>query len=102
MQRTKCALRPLNNFVILKEDPVPDYHAYKGYSGIIVPDAYKHGPEDRAVFGTVLALGRNVCTEVRVGDHVVVGKWAAARVRFEETEYLFVKDAAILGANGRS
>ena len=74
-----------------------DYAAYKGYSKIIIPERYAHGPEDRAVWGRVVALGP--LTTVRglsVGDHVVFGKWAGARLLFQEAVYILVRDYEIL------
>ena len=67
-----------------------------------VPEKFEHGPEDRPLWGKVLAVGPNYKRGVRLGDRVLVGKWAGARVTHHEVEYLIVKPEDILAVDGRN
>ena len=96
-------LQPVGNVVWIDPEPPEEYHKYKGYEkvGLIVPDAFAHGPEDRPVWGKVIAYGPE-CKEtlkVKVGSRVVFGKYAPARVRWQEKEYMLVRDEDILAVD---
>ena len=88
---------PLHDFVLLEEEPVVPYHEHKGYTKIIVPEKWSHGPEDRPVIGRVIQKGRR-CLEpsIRRGSRVVIGKWAAARIPQDGTVILLVKEDDIM------
>lgn len=91
-------LSPLNDSVLIKPDPPPDYSTFKGYTHIIVPDKYEHGPEDRPVWGIVMAKGPS-CKDVtvEVGSHVVFGKWAGARIKqYLSHELILVRESDLL------
>lgn len=90
-------LTPLNDFLLLEEEEAPAYHDYRKFQHIVVPDAFAHGPEDRPVWGVVLAKGaacRN--THIPVGGRVLIGKWAGARLKYAEKPYLLIKEEDVL------
>ena len=90
-------LVPTNDFVLLEEEPYEPYDQYKGYSHIIVPDRFAHGPEDRAVMGTVVAKGNQCRNEaVILGSRIVIGKWDGARFPRDGKTLILVKEDSIL------
>ena len=97
-------LRPQGDLVLIDPEPPPDYQSYKKYEHIVVPERYEHGPEDRAVWGTVVALGTG-CQEhgckgmVKVGDRVVFGKYAGARIQYEGRLVILVREDELLAVD---
>ena len=90
-------LRPTNDFVLLEEEPYVPYNEYKGYSHIVIPDKFQHGPEDRAILGIVLAKG-NTCHNqaIEVGDRIAIGKWDGARFPRDGKTLILVKEDNVL------
>ena len=90
-------LRPLNDFLLLEEESAPAYHDYRKFQHIVVPEAFQHGPEDRQVWGVVLAKG-SACQNplVKVSSRVLIGKWDGARLKYAEKPYLLVKEDNVL------
>lgn len=96
-------LKPLNDFLLLEEEPAPPYHMYRQFTHIVVPDAFQHGPEDRQVWGTVLAKGA-ACknARVKVGSRILLGKWSGARLKYADKPYLLVKEEDVLAVDESS
>ena len=90
-------LKPLNDFLLLEEEAASPYHEYRKFTHIVVPDAFQHGPEDRPVWGIVLAKGL-ACTnhQIGIGNRILIGKWAGARLKYEDKPYLLVKEEDVL------
>lgn len=69
--------------------------------GVIIPDS----AQEKSQEATVVALGSGrkgkhgkvFPFEVKVGDHVLVGKYGGAEVRLEEKKYTLVREDDILG-----
>lgn len=93
-------LKPLGDCVLVDPEPPPSYHAYKQYQHIVVPEKFEHGPEDRSVFGKILSMGSACHFPLKVGDRIVFGKWAGARIRHEEREIILVREDEILAIDG--
>ena len=93
-------LKPLNDFLLLEEEGAPAYHEYRKFTHIVVPDAFAHGPEDRQVWGIVLAKG-SACAnhQIRIGSRILIGKWAGARLKYEDRPYLLVKEEDVLAVD---
>lgn len=53
-------IRPMNNQVLLKKDPIYDADEYKTESGIVVLD--KNKPKDRHAMATIIKLGQKMKT----------------------------------------
>ena len=72
----------------------------KTSSGIIIPDTAKEKP----MRGEILAVGPGsrkeggeiVPLDVRVGDHVLFGKWSGTEVRIDGEDLLIMKESDIL------
>ena len=89
--------KPLNDLVLILPDEVKPYNEYKGLSKIIVPDKFEHGPEDRPVWGKVVATGPTCRLEyVKENDRVVIGKWAGAYVELGGKKHILVREYDIL------
>ena len=64
-------------------------------SGIIIPDTAKEKPQK----GTVVAIGTGKKKEpltVEVGNTVLYGKYAGTELKFEEKDYLMMRESDIL------
>lgn len=96
-------LQPLKDCLWIDPEPPPEYHVYAGIqkrSGLVVPEKYLHGPEDRPVWGKVMAVGPEVTRpELTVGARVVFGKWAPAKFQYQEKEYMFIREGDVLGVD---
>jgi chaperonin GroES len=69
--------------------------------GIIIPDTAKEKPLE----GKVVAVGsgrfddngKRVPLEVKVGDRVLVGKYAGQEVKIDDIEHVILREEEILG-----
>ena len=92
-----AGFRPLHDRVLVKRVEAEE----KTPGGIIIPDTAKEKP----VEGEVLAVGPGVRDEtgtvrpldVKVGDHVLFGKWAGTEVIIDGQDRLILKETDILG-----
>ena len=90
-------IRPLQDRVIIKR--VKEEEKSKG--GIIIPDTAKEKP----IEGEVLAVGNGKVQDdgtvrkldVKVGDHVLFGKYDGTEVKIDGDETLVVSEENILG-----
>jgi chaperonin GroES len=88
--------RPLHDRVLVRRIEEDE----KTSSGIIIPDTAKEKP----MRGEVLAVGPGsrkeggeiVPLDVRVGDHVLFGKWSGTEVRIDGEDLLIMKESDIL------
>ena len=89
--------RPLHDRVVVRrieEDT-------KTAGGIIIPDTAKEkpsqgeitavGPGGRDEAGTLIPI------DLKVGDHVLFGKWSGTEVKIEGVELLIMKESDIMG-----
>lgn len=90
-------LRPLNDLILVEPEPPPAYNQYKQFTHIVVPDKFEHGPEDRPVWGKILSIGK-LCkaNNLEVGDRIVFGKYAGARVQHDNKQIILVREEEIL------
>ncbi|MBP9673712.1 MAG: co-chaperone GroES [Bacteriovoracaceae bacterium] len=74
----------------------------KTSGGIIIPDTHKEKP----VRGEIVSVGSGYRNpqdgtlrplEVKKGDKVIFGKYAGTEVKFDNNEYLIMKEEDILG-----
>ncbi len=88
-------LRPLNDRIIIK--PLTET---KTASGIVIPGAAAEKPEQ----GEVLAVGPGkkdekgvaVALDVKVGDRVLFGKYAAQTLKVDGEELLVIREEDVL------
>ena len=77
----------------------------KTAGGIIIPDTAKEKPQ----WGKVIAVGPGSKSEdgkitpmdVKVGDHILFGKWSGTEVKIDGKEYSIMKESDIMGVIGK-
>ena len=92
--------RPLHDRVLVESLDSEE----KTSGGIIIPDTAKEKPQE----GKVVAVGPGSKSEdgkitpmdVKVGDHVLFGKWSGTEVKVDGKEYSIMKESDILGIIG--
>jgi chaperonin GroES len=69
--------------------------------GIIIPDTAKEKPLEGKVVavgsGRLDDNGKRVPLEVKVGDRVLVGKYAGQEVKIDDIEHVILREEEILG-----
>lgn len=96
-------IRPLADRVVIK----PAQAEEKTKGGIIVPDTAK----DKPVRGEIMAAGpgkttedgKRVPLEVKVGDHVLYGKYSGTEVTIDGEDYLIMREVDVFAVltNGK-
>lgn len=89
-------IRPLHDRVVVKRLDAEQ----KTASGLIIPDSGQEKPQE----GTVLACGKGALKDdgslrpmdVKAGDTVLFGKWAATEVKIDGDELLVMKEDDII------
>ena len=89
--------RPLHDRVLVESLDSEE----KTSGGIIIPDTAKEKPQE----GKVIAVGPGSKSEdgkitpmdVKVGDHVLFGKWAGTEVKVDGKDYSIMKESDIMG-----
>lgn len=92
----KINIQPLGDRIIVK--PVEQTEVKKG--GIIIPDTAKEKPME----GNVVAAGKGKTTndgklipmELKVGDHILYGKYSGTEVKINDEEYLIMREDDVL------
>ena len=83
-------IKPLADRVLVAPAPAEE----KTASGIIIPDTAKEKPQR----GKVVAAGPGKKDEpmtVKVGDHVLYGKYGGTEITMEGTDYLIMRESDI-------
>ena len=90
-------VRPLNDRVLIKR--LEQQEVIKG--GIIIPDTAKEKPMEAEVVavgpGKLDESGKRVPPEVKKADRVLIGKYSGTDIKFDDEEYLIVREDEILG-----
>jgi len=88
----KVNFKPLADRVLVE----PAAAEEKTASGIIIPDTAKEKPQK----GSIVAIGEGKKDEpitVKVGDHVLYGKYSGTEITIDGKEYLIMKQSDIFG-----
>jgi chaperonin GroES len=93
----RMKFRPLHDRVVVKRIEAEE----KSAGGIIIPDTAKEKPSQ----GEVIAVGpggrdetgKLIPIDLRVGDHVLFGKWSGTEVKIDGEELLIMKESDIMG-----
>ena len=88
-------LKPLGDRVVLKFLEAEE----KTKGGIILASAAKEKPQVAEVIAVgpgEVVDGERVPMEVKVSDHVILGKYAGTEVKLDEEEYVVAKQSDIL------
>ncbi|MEO6884444.1 MAG: co-chaperone GroES [Bacteroidia bacterium] len=83
-------IKPLADRVIIEAAAAEE----KTAGGIIIPDTAKEKPQK----GKVIAVGTGKKDEpitVKIGDHVLYGKYAGTEIQIEGKEYLIMRESDI-------
>ena len=88
--------RPLHDRVLIQSLDSEE----KTSGGIIIPDTAKEKPQE----GKVIAVGpgaksddgKTTPMDVKVGDHVLFGKWSGTEVKIDGKEYSIMKESDIM------
>jgi chaperonin GroES len=90
-------VRPLRDRVLVKRFEERE----QVIGGIIVPDTAREKPQHAKVVavgrGRVNDEGRTIPVDVRVGDNVLIGKYAGTEIKLDGEDYLIVREDEILG-----
>ena len=89
-------IRPIGDMVLLKAKEEETVSS----GGIIIPDTAKEKP----MFGTVVAAGpggnvdgKDIEMVVKVEDEVIYRRYAGTEIKFENEEYILVRQNDIIG-----
>ncbi len=89
-------LRPLGDRVIIKLVEVEE----KTAGGIVLPDKAKERPTEAEVMavgtGRILNDGQKVPMDVKVGDRIIISKYAGTEFKVDDAEYLILREDDIL------
>lgn len=76
----------------------------KTASGIVLPDSAKEKPQEGKVVavgsGRLNDKGEKVALEVSEGDRIIFSKYAGTEVKYDNTEYLILREDDILAIVG--
>ena len=90
-------IRPLYDRVVVKR--IEEQETIR--SGIIIPDSAKEKPQEAEVIavgqGKRLEDGTLVPVDVKVGDHILFGKYSSSDIKVDGEEYLIMREDEILG-----
>ena len=68
--------------------------------GIIIPDTAKEKPMEAEVMavgdGKVNDEGKTTPLQVKVGDRILVGKYSGTDIKFDDQEYLILREDEVL------
>ena len=89
--------RPLHDRVVVKRVTAEE----KSAGGIIIPDTAQEKPSR----GEITAVGpggrdeagKLIPIDLKVGDHVLFGKWSGTEVKIDGFELLIMKESDIMG-----
>ncbi|MAW01704.1 MAG: co-chaperone GroES [Candidatus Pelagibacter sp.] len=89
--------RPLHDRVLIESLESEE----KTSGGIIIPDTAKEKPQEGKVIavgpGSKSDDGKVAPMDVKVGDHVLFGKWSGTEVKIDGKEYSIMKESDIMG-----
>ena len=97
MSKNTKTIRPLSDRVVVQPREVET----KTAGGIVIPDT---ADKDKPIQGTIIAIGSGKYVEgklqplqVKVGDVVLIGKYAGTAIKLEAEDYLVMKEEDIMG-----
>jgi chaperonin GroES len=89
-------IRPLHDRILVER--VEEKEVVRG--GIVIPDTAKEKPQEGKVIaaggGKIGDDGKRVPLDVKVGDHILFGKYSGSEVRLEEKDYLIMREEDVL------
>src|SRR5713101_1299850 len=96
-ERAMMKVKPLHDKILVKRIETEE----KVEGGIIIPDTAKEKPLEGKVVnvgtGRLDENGKRIPREVKVGDRVLIGKYAGTEVKIDDIEHVIVREEDILG-----
>jgi chaperonin GroES len=90
-------VRPLRDRILVKRVEEEEQRV----GGIIIPDTAKEKPQVAKVIsvgtGRITDEGKTIPLDVKVGDHVLIGKYAGTEIKLDGVEHLIVREDEVLG-----
>jgi chaperonin GroES len=90
-------IRPLYDRIVVKRTDKEETMR----NGIIIPDSAREKPQEGEVLavghGTRLENGTLIPLDVKVGDHILFGKYSGNDTKLDGTEYLIMRESDVLG-----
>jgi chaperonin GroES len=94
---SKLKIKPIGDRILVQY--AADKEQVRG--GVIIPDSAKEKPQEAKVIalgtGSRSKDGAAVAFEVKVGDTVLLGKYAGSEVKLDDQKYTLVREDDILG-----
>ena len=89
--------RPLHDRVLVRRVEADE----KTAGGIIIPDTAKEKPQE----GEVVAVGpgardesgKQVALDLKVGDHILFGKWSGTEMKLNGEDLIIMKESDVMG-----
>ncbi|RAL22020.1 co-chaperone GroES [Thermoflavimicrobium daqui] len=89
-------IKPLGDRIVLEAIEKEE----KTASGIVLPETAKEKPQEGRVVavgsGRIDEKGSRVALEVKVGDRVIFSKYAGTEVKYDNKEYLILRESDVL------
>ena len=88
-------IKPLNDHLLIQRVEPKD--VVKG--GIVIPDSAKEKPQEaivKAVGPGKMEDGKRIAMDVKVGDKVLTSKYGGTEIKFDDEEYMLVREEDIL------
>lgn len=89
-------VRPLADRILVKREEPGD--TVRG--GIIIPDTAKEKPQEGKVIaagpGRLDENGKRIALEVKVGDRILMGKYAGTEVKIDGDEHIIMREDDVL------
>ena len=96
MAKWSDKIRPLHDRVVVKRLEAEE----KTKGGIIIPDTAKEKPQEGEIVaagkGAIMQDGSIRAMDVKVGDKVLFGKWAATDIKLDGEDLLVMKEEDII------
>ena len=93
--------KPLGDHIIIE---IAEEKEEKTTSGIVLPDSAKEKPQEGKVVavgsGRLTDNGERVALEVSEGNAVIFSKYAGTEVKYEDKEYLILREDDVLAVVG--
>jgi len=90
-------IRPLYDRIVVKR--IEEQETLR--SGIIIPDSAKEKPMEGEVVavghGKMLEDGKIVPLDVKVGDHILFGKYSGSEIKLDGDDYMIFREDDVLG-----
>jgi len=89
--------RPLHDRVVVRRIEADE----RTKSGIIIPDSAKEKPAEGEVIdvgqGGRDEAGKLIPIDLKVGDHILFGKWSGTEVKIDGEDLIIMKESDVLG-----